>query len=167
MFAQLNNGHALCIADYARVSTGAIVPPINELWADVQQWLEEGNTFQPAPVPAAAERYAAELSTLEQARKAAEEQGVIVDGVRYSGSQSNRQALFEALQYAALSASDVFAAWKTSGGGYRQNHPVSDVKQALNQIAVRRGALIAKEGEIAARINAGEVVDFTDIDWDA
>src|SRR5690554_3458898 len=35
MFAKLDNGSALCLAAYGDIQKGAIVPPVNELWAQV------------------------------------------------------------------------------------------------------------------------------------
>ena len=50
MFAKTADGNAKCLADFGRVKAGAIVPRINELWADVQEWLDQGNEWQPMPV---------------------------------------------------------------------------------------------------------------------
>ena len=47
MFAKLENGNALCLADYGDIKRGAIVPPVNELWAQVQEWLDAGNDWEP------------------------------------------------------------------------------------------------------------------------
>lgn len=38
-------GRAVCLADYGRVKKGAIVPISNELYADVEAWIAEGNTL--------------------------------------------------------------------------------------------------------------------------
>jgi len=39
MFVKLNNGHALCIEAYKDVQKKAIVPSINELWKQVEEWV--------------------------------------------------------------------------------------------------------------------------------
>ncbi|SNY95576.1 hypothetical protein [Halomonas sp. hl-4] len=36
-------GRVVCLEDYGRVKKGAIVPASNELYADVEDWLAEGN----------------------------------------------------------------------------------------------------------------------------
>lgn len=38
-------GRVVCLADYGRLKAGAIVPVSNELYGDVQQWIDEGNTL--------------------------------------------------------------------------------------------------------------------------
>jgi hypothetical protein len=38
-------GRVVCLADYGRVKKGAIVPKSNELYADVEAWLSDGNTL--------------------------------------------------------------------------------------------------------------------------
>jgi len=38
-------GRAVCLAGYGRLKAGAIVPVTNELYADVEQWIAEGNTL--------------------------------------------------------------------------------------------------------------------------
>jgi len=40
-------GRVVCLADYGRLKRGAIVPESNELYADVEQWLAEGNALLP------------------------------------------------------------------------------------------------------------------------
>jgi hypothetical protein len=46
MFAKLDNGSALCLADYGDIKAGAIVPPSNELWSQVK----ECNTWGDVPI---------------------------------------------------------------------------------------------------------------------
>jgi hypothetical protein len=41
------SGRAVCLEDYGRIKRGAIVPVTNELYADVQQWIDEGNELSP------------------------------------------------------------------------------------------------------------------------
>jgi hypothetical protein len=91
---------------------------------------------------------------------------VTVNGVRYSGTQGNRQALQEALNAAAEYGLTVFASWKDSDGAYHLNHPVADVHEALSAIGLRRMALLAKEGEYAAQIRAGTLIDLSGIQWE-
>lgn len=38
-------GRVVCLADYGRLKAGAIVPVANELYADVEAWLAEGNVL--------------------------------------------------------------------------------------------------------------------------
>jgi len=104
------------------------------------------------------------LYSLEEARKAAEDQGVIINGIRYSGSQGNRQALAEALQAAEEYALTEFATWKDSGSVYHQNVPVADVHEALRAIGLRRMNLIAQEGVYAQQIQSGEITTYAEIE---
>lgn len=41
MFAKLKNGNAICLEPYNGLNEGAVVPPSNERWADVEQWIAE------------------------------------------------------------------------------------------------------------------------------
>lgn len=166
MFALMSTGNALCLADYGDIKEGAIVPPVNELWAQVQEWLDAGNDWKPAPPVDPGKQYASLLAELEGLRKAEEEQGVSVNGVRYSGTQGNRQALQEALNAAAVHGLTVFTSWKDSDGMFHPNHPVADVHEALSAIGLRRMALIAKEGEYAEQIKEGKLIDLSGIKWE-
>ncbi|QSR34752.1 hypothetical protein CFI10_07040 [Marinobacterium iners] len=110
------------------------------------------------------------LYTLEEARKAAEDQGVTINGIRHSGAASNRQALNEALQAAAEFELAEFASWKDSDGAYHPNVPVTDVHSALRQIGLRRMNLIAQEGAYAQQIQSGAITTYAEIEaleWDA
>lgn len=106
------------------------------------------------------------LADLEEARKAAEAKGVIINGIRYSGDPSNRAALMEVVQFAREGQQATFAAWKDSDGQFHANHPLSDVEQALQAIAQRRGALIALEGQYQAQVVAGEIESIEGISWE-
>ena len=124
---------------------------------------------QPWFIPAeqiAQQRKAQLLATLEEARKAAEAEGVIVNGIRYSGDPSNRAALLEVVQFAREGQQATFAAWKDSDGQFHANHPLSEVEQALQAIAQRRGALIALEGQYQAQVVAGEIESIEGLSWE-
>lgn len=41
MFALLNIGSAKCLVAYKDIQQGAIVPPVNELWSQVEEWVAE------------------------------------------------------------------------------------------------------------------------------
>ncbi len=97
-------------------------------------------------------------------RKAAEAQGVTVNGVRYSGDASNRQALQEARVAAQDSGQTTFSAWKGSDGSFITDHPVADVDQALRLIGQRRSELIRLEGEFIAVVASG-AMSLDDVDW--
>ncbi len=102
---------------------------------------------------------------IETQRKEAEREGVTVNGIRYSGSQSNRQALDEAVRHAEKSGLTAFDGWKDSDGQFHVDHPVADVADALDAIATRRSALIGKEGEYAKQVMGGTLTDVSDLDW--
>ncbi len=102
---------------------------------------------------------AQQRTEIEDARKAAEADGVTVNAIRYAGDAGNRAALREAIDFADAQGLSTFASWKDSDDQFHPNHPVADVRQALNDIAARRGQLIAREGELVAHINAAEAAD--------
>ena len=60
MFAKLDNGSALCLATYGDIQKGAIVPPVNELWAQVV----ECDTWGEVPV-----EYTPEFKRIESLKK--------------------------------------------------------------------------------------------------
>lgn len=101
---------------------------------------------------------------IQAQRIAAEGTGVVLNGIRYSGDASNRQAMQEALTAAADGALDSFSSWKCSDGRYHSNHPVSEVESALREIGNRRSALIELEGQYVAMAAAGEV-DVEALEW--
>lgn len=101
---------------------------------------------------------------IQAQRIAAEGAGVVLNGIRYSGDASNRQAMQEALTAAADGGLDSFSSWKCSDGRYHSKHPVSEVEIALREIGNRRSALIELEGQYVAKAAAGEV-DVEVLEW--
>jgi len=149
------------------------------LWAGVQKPGEPrpvypgsggqklGSIELPADEQAKEQRRRAELAALiEPQRKAAEAQGVTINGIRYAGDPDNRQALNESLQFAAAANMTTFTGWKDSDGVFHDDHPVSDVQAAYEQIGYRRSALIALEGQYAAQVLAGELDSVERLSWD-
>lgn len=105
---------------------------------------------------------------IEADRKAAERQGVTLEGVRYAGDADNRQALREAIEYAEAEGRDTFDAWKTSDGDFIEGHPLAAVKDAYQAIGARRSELIAREGALLAEVEAAEDRDTLEgIEWTA
>lgn len=105
------------------------------------------------------------VASIEQQRKAAERQGVTINGLRYAGDESNRQALSEAIQFAEDAGETTFAGWKDSDGGFHADHPVADVKSAYRAIGARRSALIALEGQYVAQVMDGTLTDVDGLNW--
>ena len=104
-------------------------------------------------------------SRIPDERKKREAEGVTVNGIRYAGDAGNRQALNEALQYADDASLAVFDRWKDSDGQYHPDHPVSDVRSALNAIAARRNALFSLEASHVDAVMNGAVTDLGDLKW--
>ena len=105
------------------------------------------------------------LQRLTQARKKQERQGVTINGIRYAGDPSNRQALQEAIAFMEDSVLNEFAIWKDSDNAFHANHPLVDVSNAYRAIGERRAQLIATEGEYAAQITAGTLTDLGEVTW--
>ena len=105
------------------------------------------------------------LSQLTAARKEQEQQGVVINGIRYAGDPGNRQTLQEAITYIEDAGLAEFPSWKDSDGVFHQNNPLADVKDAARAIGARRSQLIAAEGEYAAQIIAGTLTDLTEVVW--
>jgi len=105
------------------------------------------------------------LSQLSAARKAQEQQGVVINGIRYAGDPGNRQALQEAITYIEDASLTEFPTWKDSDDVFHADHPLADVKDAARAIGARRSQLIAAEGEYAAQIIAGTLTDLTEVVW--
>lgn len=132
-------------------------------WA--QTW--EVRSYTEAERAERAERHKSELlRSLEDARKGAEAEGVTINGIRYSGDPSNRQALDESLQFATASGATTFPGWKDSDGVFHNNHPVADVQAAYEAIGHRRGALIALEGQYSGQVRNGELTSIDGLSWD-
>ncbi|MFB9867922.1 DUF4376 domain-containing protein [Vreelandella sulfidaeris] len=120
----------------------------------------------PAPAPVLADVKTAKRAALEAARKDAEREGVTVEGIRYAGDPSNRQALSEALDLAAITDQTHFSSWKDSDGQFHAAHPVADVHAALLAIGQRRGELIDREGALNEQISAATDVETLEaIQW--
>ncbi|WP_152662867.1 DUF4376 domain-containing protein [Halomonas sp. HG01] len=134
-------GHVYWLADGSRheIAELGVEPPAEAL-----------DEAPPEPLGDLAAR---KRDDLEAGRKASEQAGITYNGIRYAGDPSNRQALMEALDLADTTGQTTFASWKDSDGLFHADHPVSDVRQALLDIATRRGQLIAREGELNAQID--------------
>lgn len=109
---------------------------------------------EPEPAPTLEELRDDQLAVIERARMGAESQGVKINGIRYAGDPSNRQALREALDLTERTGQTTFTTWKDSDGVFHADHLVSDVEDALLAIAARRSSLITREGQLAAEIVA-------------
>jgi hypothetical protein len=105
------------------------------------------------------------LSQLTAARKEQERQGVTINGIRYAGDPSNRQALQEAIAFMEDAGLTKFPKWKDSDNQFHAGHLLSDVVDAYQAIGERRAALIAIEGEYAEKIIAGTLTDLSEVVW--
>ena len=105
------------------------------------------------------------LQRLTQARKEQERQGVTINGIRYAGDPSNRQALQEAIAFMEDAGLTKFPKWKDSDNQFHAGHLLSDVVDAYQAIGERRAALIAIEGEYAEKITEGTLTDLGEVVW--
>ena len=105
------------------------------------------------------------LGQLSAARKAQEQQCVTINNIRYAGDPGNRQTLQEAITYIEDAGLTEFPTWKDSDGVFHADHPLADVKDAVRAIGARRSQLIAAEGEYAAQIAAGTLIDLSEVTW--
>jgi hypothetical protein len=105
------------------------------------------------------------LSQLSAARKAQEQQGVVINGIRYAGDPGNRQALQEAIAFMEDAGLTEFEKFKDSDNVFHVDLPVSEVFNAYRAVGMRRVALIAAEGEYAAQITAGTLTDLSEVVW--
>ena len=116
-------------------------------------------------VPSVGEIRQALITQLTAARKEQERQGVVINGIRYSGDPGNRQALQEAIAFMENASLTEFPTWKDSDDVFHADHPLADVKDAARAIGARRSQLVAAEGEYAAQIIAGTLTDLTEVVW--
>ena len=105
------------------------------------------------------------LSQLTAARKEQEQQGVVINNIRYAGDPGNRQALQEAIAFMDYAGLTEFLSWKDSDNVFHNPHPLVDVVDVYRAIGVRRAQLIAAEGDYAAQITAGTLTDLTEVVW--
>ena len=105
------------------------------------------------------------LSQLTAARKEQERQGVVINGIRYAGDPSNRQALQEAIAFMDYAGRTEFESWKDSDNQFHASHPLVDVVDAYQVIGAHRAELIATEGEYAAQITGGTFTDLSLVTW--
>lgn len=112
------------------------------------------------------ERKASLVAAIETQRKAAEAEGVTINGIRYSGDPTNRQALGEALTFAQAASLTEFFGWKDSDGGFHSTLPVADVQQAYQAIGQRRSQLIGLEGQYQSQVDAGTLTSADGLNWD-
>jgi hypothetical protein len=116
-------------------------------------------------VPSVGEIRQALLTQLTAARKEQEQQGVVINGIRYAGDPGNRQALQEAIEFMNDAGLTEFPKWKCSDDEFHVDHPLADVLDAYRAVGMRRVALIAAEGEYAAQITAGTLTDLSEVVW--
>ena len=116
-------------------------------------------------VPSVGEIRQALITQLTQARKEQEQQGVVINGIRYAGDPGNRQALQEAIAFMDYAGLTEFLSWKDSDNAFHASHPLVDVVDAYQAIGARRAQLIATEGEYAAQITGGTFTDLSLVTW--
>jgi hypothetical protein len=105
------------------------------------------------------------VSQIKAGRKAAEEVGVTLTGVRYAGSPEDRQALSEAIAFATDAGVTAFPAWKDSDNNFILNHLLVDVEAAYRAIGQNRMRLISLEGTLVAQVANGELTDYSTVSW--
>ena len=105
------------------------------------------------------------LSQLSAARKSQEQQGVTLNGIRYAGDPSNRQALQEAISFMEDAGLTQFPSFKDSDNGFHVDHPLADVVDAYRAIGALRAQLIAAEGQYAAQVVDGSLTEVTGLTW--
>ena len=105
------------------------------------------------------------LSQLSAARKSQEAQGVTINGIRYAGDPSNRQALQEAIAFMGDAGLTKFASWKDSDDVFHVDHPLIHVVDAHRAIGARRVQLISAEGQYAAQVVDGSLTEVTGLTW--
>ena len=105
------------------------------------------------------------IAQLTAERQAQERQGVTINGIRYAGDPSNRQAISEAMQFMADSEATEFPIWKDSDDVFHVDHPLIDVVDAYRAIGARRVQLIAAEGQYAAQVVDGSLTEVTGLTW--
>ena len=105
------------------------------------------------------------LQQLTQARKERERLGVAINGARYAGDPSNRQALQEAIAFMEDAGLTEFPSWKDSDDVFHVDHPLIRVVDAYRAIGARRVQLIAAEGEYAAQVVDGSLTEVTGLTW--
>ena len=105
------------------------------------------------------------LAQLTLERKTQERQGVTINSIRYAGNPGNRQTLQEAITYLEDAGLTEFPTWKDSDDVFHADHPLADVKDAARAIGARRSQLVAAEGEYAAQIIAGTLIDLSEVTW--
>ena len=105
------------------------------------------------------------IAKLTAERQAQERQGVTINGIRYAGDPSNRQALQEALAFMEDASLTKFQIWKDSDNDFHANHTMSDVFDAYRAIGARRASLIAAEGQYADQITAGTLTNLSNVVW--
>jgi len=116
-------------------------------------------------VPSVVEIRQALITQLTAARKEQEQQGVVINGIRYAGDPGNRQALQEAIAFMDDAVLTEFLSWKDSDNVFHPSHPLVDVVDAYRAIGARRAQLIATEGEYAAQITGGTFTDLSLVTW--
>jgi len=105
------------------------------------------------------------LAQLSAARKAQEQQGVTLKGIRYAGDPGNRQALQEAIAFMDDAGMTEFASWKDSDDVFHVDHPLIHVVDAYRAIGARRVQLISAEGQYAAQVVDGSLTEVTGLTW--
>jgi len=105
------------------------------------------------------------ITQLTAERQAQERQGVTINGIRYAGDPSNRQAISEAMQFMADAEATEFPIWKDSDDVFHVDHPLTDVVDAYRAIGARRVQLIEAEGQYAAQVVDGSLTEVTGLTW--
>lgn len=69
MFALTHDNKALCLEDYGNIKKGGIVPRVNELWREVEEWLlGNDNKWESMPEEPVKDHNAIRLKNIENQR---------------------------------------------------------------------------------------------------
>jgi hypothetical protein len=105
------------------------------------------------------------VSQIKAGRKTAEQTGITLSNVRYSGAPEDRQALSEAIEFATDAGIKAFPSWKDSDNNFILNHLLVDVEAAYRAIGQNRMRLISLEASLVLQVLDGTLTDYSTVSW--
>ena len=166
MFELMKNGGAKCTADYKDIKAGAIVPPVNELWKQVQEWIDENGGI---PAYNESEEFLNKLKEMKQRDIRAifdteSNLPVVVNGVSYHGGFESAIKLDAAKRLAESAGMTDVEFFDVENNGHVLS--LVDAQNVVLAVSSKYQQDLSKKQSLMVQIkNATSESDLRSIEW--
>lgn len=156
MFAKMKNGHAKCLQAYKDIQEGAIVPPVNELWSQVQEWSDSNGGLPDYDNSAdtVSKAKEAKRSEIRSAFTDASEEPIQHIGINWHGGFDSAIKLDAAHRLAETAGLTETVFYDTNNLGHALS--LQDAKSVIIQVSKTYQEILAKKQGLMRQVDLAE-----------